>query len=346
MLSKEQQACLCDGYVRNNCIRSTPLSINRLIQTFWSEYVWWTLKGNQMKRFLNANTYDTILGKQFKISDLTGKQSKIRGIPMVPILFPNGYDDYIGFVQYGLCLETTPNIKSMVVNYELYCIQTKAYCKKTKYYFVDIDGRNKLWLMMGNHQMKLSQFKESKQFDVMYYVDILNIEYKQDSDKKNYSKEIKMNDKSEYEWNIDQSMIELFKNGHRDRKEFSPSFNNKCWTLYLYPNGYDDHNYVGVGFRLLSIPHSIKQFELKVIIDIKPNIFHYEENGLILSNKNIFAGLARRTELTLNDIISKSNNSAISIIFQIQIIAVWIEGDNSLMKIDQDEMDKYGIIKS
>ena len=57
-------------------------------------------------------------------------------------------------------------------------------------------------------------------------------------------------------------------------------------------------------------------------------------------------GLGVSTKLTLNDIISKSDNSSFSIHCKIEIIAIWIGGDHDLEKIEGDKMEKYGIIKS
>ena len=43
MLSKQQQECLSDGYIRIHCGDETPLEIRRLIEIFWVEHIWWTL---------------------------------------------------------------------------------------------------------------------------------------------------------------------------------------------------------------------------------------------------------------------------------------------------------------
>ena len=334
MLSREEQECLSDGYIRNNCIHSVPVPINRLIQTFWAEHIWFTLKGNKLKQFLNANIGDIIRGKAFKIGDITG----------YTMLFPNGRgrSNDAGFVQYLLELTIPSNVKAMAVHFELYCLQSKAYWKQTVY-FCGEDGKNGLYLMMGYYQMKLSECKDAQQLDFVHYADILSIEYKEDSGKQNYYKQIKMNHKSEYEWNINQSMIQLFKNGHRGKWEFSPSFNNDCWALFCAPNGHGLFEYFFFGLRLLSLPHQIKEFEVKIILDIEPNIYHYEKIKKMKSNKVGFGG---NSKLTLNDMISKSNNSAFSMNVKIEIVGVWIEGNEGLKKIKEDEMDKYGIVKS
>ena len=333
MLSQQQQSLLCDGYIRNHSLHSI-LEINRLIQTFWAEHIWWRVTGNQMKEFQNANIGDTICGKKFKIRDITG----------YPLLFPNGFDKCSGFVQHRIELNIPSNIISITVHFELYCFQTRAHWKSTGY-FCDGDENNTLSLKMGKNQIKLSQCQDAQYLDFMHYVDILSIEYKENSDKQNYYKQIKMKQKLEYQWNINQRMLQLFKNGHKGRAEWSQSFNNNCWALFCVPNGSKNIEYVCIGCKLLAIPHQIKQFEIKMIFNIEPNIFHHEIIKRIKSNKIQTAGSLFNTKLTLNDIMTKCSNQSLSINVSIEIVGVWIEENQNLKKIENDEMHKYGIIK-
>ena len=151
---------------------------------------------------------------------------------------------------------------------------------------------------------------------------------------------------SKYEWIIDQEMVEIFRKYDKGRREFSRSFNNKCWTLQCAPNGYKNIEHFLIGLKALSFPHKIKEMEIKIIIDFGANIFQYEGTKRInsLKSKNSIFGV--NTKLTLNEIISKSDNSSFSIHCKIEIMAIWIGTDQDLEKIEGDKMEKYGITKS
>eukprot|EP01084_Bolivina_argentea_P131738 232501_1 len=306
MLSKEHQEYLCDGFIRNNFIHATPIAVNRIIQQFWNEYIWWTFKGTTLTKFLNAKLEDEFEQEEFKIGH----------IKCVPSMYPNGgVPEYEGEVSCGIDFELlNENIKSVLVYTELYCLQTKFHYKNTDIVSHDTDN-----LLLWAEPMKLSQCINKKQLDFMYFVDILRIEYDNNCKEKNYYKDIKISNKSECKWNCDSLVIESWKNsgGSQSTSVCGPSFDNKCWVLWATP--YDDSDTFSVGISLLRMPYDVKQINVKMILDIEPNIFHCQVTETVTTVMDTWH-LYRDTKLKLNDIIQKANDCDIEIHCSVEIV--------------------------
>eukprot|EP01084_Bolivina_argentea_P242599 406923_1 len=309
MLSNHQQELLCDGYIRNNYTHDTPTPIKRMIHQFWNEYFWWIFKEAKLNKFLNAYVGECIQGEEFQIGDIS----------CFPLIFPND-NEFKEQVMYGLDFYLSSDVESVVVYYELYCIQTKMFYKdSTMLCKNDTDNNMLLW----SEPMQLSQCHNYNELDFMYYVDILRIEYNSNCIKENYCKDIKISNRSEYKWNISSKQLNEWNNNNNFEGICGPSFDNNCWVVFWYllpdPNGahLNSSKIFCPGLTLLQIPRNIEEINFKIILNIEPNIYHYET---MHSFNNEALDLAVDTELTFNDIIMKANNSSIYIQYKIQIM--------------------------
>eukprot|EP01084_Bolivina_argentea_P242598 406922_1 len=300
MLSKHQQELLCDGYIRINFNNTAPTEINRMIQKFWNEYFWWTFTEGKLTDFLNANPGDYIEGETINICDIL----------CIPVIYPNDAE-CIEQVKYGLDFYLLPDVKSTVVYYELYCPQTQIFYKDSTTLLNDDNN-----LLLWSEHMKLSQCHNETQLDFMCYVDILRIEYDPNCGKQNYYKDIKISNKSECKWDISTEQLQLWKQYSNSEGACGPSFDNNCWVLFCDPNGDYLTESFSPGLTLIQIPRNIAEKNFKITLNIEPNMYHYETEQSFDEGS---CDLAIDTELTLNDIITKANNSPICIHWEIEI---------------------------
>eukprot|EP01084_Bolivina_argentea_P242596 406920_1 len=307
MLSKHQQELLCDGYIRINFNNTAPTEINRMIQKFWNEYFWWTFTEGKLTDFLNANPGDYIEGETINICDIL----------CIPVIYPNDAE-CIEQVKYGLDFYLLPDVKSTVVYYELYCPQTQIFYKDSTTLLNDDNN-----LLLWSEHMKLSQCHNETQLDFMCYVDILRIEYDPNCGKQNYYKDIKISNKSECKWDISTEQLELWKHytcsDVRSDCVSGPSFDNNCWLLSCFPVGDEHSDTVTPNLTLLQVPYNVAEMKFKLTLNIEPDILQYETiYSFDVDDETWDLGI--NTGFTLGDIIGKSNNSAISIHWKIEII--------------------------
>eukprot|EP01084_Bolivina_argentea_P209603 356991_1 len=237
MLSTQQQQYLCNGYIRNNYIHTTPIEINHIIQAFWNEQCW-TFTDKELETFLSADVKHKFT-KNIEIGEISCRL----------VIAPNGdIINNIGYVLFGVSVQLPYNIKSVLMNSELYCPQTGVY-----------------WRAMSNgsfgwkYQMTHDQCMNENRLDFMYCINILSVEYDKyikyisaEKQKINFHRQITMSSKTEYEWNIDHMTVEAFKKYHKGRCEFSPLFDN-CWLLWCTPNTWDNDGMFVTGLRLFAI---------------------------------------------------------------------------------------------
>eukprot|EP01084_Bolivina_argentea_P001524 2816_1 len=267
MLSRQEQEYLCDGFIRNNYYYSTPFAINKLIHKFWNDVRSWIFKGNLLNKFLQSQPSNELCHKEFKI----------KNIPLIAKIYPNG-TDYTrrGSVIFRIHFNCPLYVESIQMYTEIYCPQTHShfrYCEelKTKNGYI---GWTKTYL-----QLKQCKNIDKNKLEFLYFVDVKSIKYNQIlMQKNNFYTPTKLNKNICYEWNINKSQLNLFKNYISYQYAFSKLFGNNCWSLWCAPKGFGKYKGFVIGIELYYLPHYLKHVDGNVTIKIEPNI--YKENKL------------------------------------------------------------------
>ena len=80
---KVRSELLVSGFCNQNYDDTIPYDINALVQSFYDEYFYWTIQGNKMKEFINANNGDVMY---------PSSTFKIKEIEFECTLCPNGWE--------------------------------------------------------------------------------------------------------------------------------------------------------------------------------------------------------------------------------------------------------------
>ena len=80
-VKQTQQECLISGYTRQNYTAFVPFDIVHLMQKLHDEYFYWSIKGDELNKFKQANPGDIIYPKScIKLNDIVFEMR----------IFPNG----------------------------------------------------------------------------------------------------------------------------------------------------------------------------------------------------------------------------------------------------------------
>lgn len=156
--------------------------------------------------------------------------------------------EYFRCSFYCHCVETESSIRHLVTS--------NAFFSKYK------DKSNSIIAIMGS-----APRKQRNKITLLFSIHSLVMKY-QDSPKMLYYpslQSVKLKEKTKYQWKIDKSLINKFKEySHGDHYD-SPSTNNVC--IVCYPNGLKGrfHGQMMNGIRLLSFPINAKRMKVKII---------------------------------------------------------------------------------
>ena len=124
------------GYAKENYTDkcSIPDAINQVIQSFYDEYFYWRIQGNQMKEFVNANNGD-ILHCPTTFS--------IKGIEFEFTLCPDGWkEDHSGFTEIYIEVKHKPsNIEYFRLSVILSCETSQMTLKFMKRWWMKGNGK-------------------------------------------------------------------------------------------------------------------------------------------------------------------------------------------------------------
>eukprot|EP01084_Bolivina_argentea_P269004 457052_1 len=117
MLSLKSQEMLCTKYVRDNCEYEVPLVVTKIIQSLWSDTLYFLFNGSKLKSMLNTDRTIKVKSKHENIQNRS-VSTTIYASPSQP--------HRPGMIQ--LYVHCKNDMKySMNVAIELKCIQTGCY---------------------------------------------------------------------------------------------------------------------------------------------------------------------------------------------------------------------------
>eukprot|EP01084_Bolivina_argentea_P101034 181210_1 len=263
IFTKQERKYLVFGYIKQiTC--NTPTDIIDLCFVFYDDVYEWVLNTSQLHSFI----YDYNAYEQNK-NILSGAPFITNEIQFQCMLSKDYSQSQVKFDLYILSIP--PPIKSVTYFMQLFCTQFQ-------YEFRSFDvqtcvGKSKGW---PSKTVTIANVKTFQQLNLECYLEILAIEYNDITAlqvPRNYYKPIVMNVESEYKWNIDNKLLNIFKQADNGRGYYADSFNNDCFCIIVSPNGSGLHTkgQFILGLKLLKLHHKLKSISLNINIEAYTN---------------------------------------------------------------------------
>lgn len=235
-IEAKKENLLVYGYIRDNCKWNVPMMLKKWFMAYYNEDFEWKFIGTELEQLLKKEK------NEFKTTRFTVKGASFYA-KLLYDQISNGWHGKETLLFFGFELEKLDsNIKSMVIYYELKCLQTKTDYKSILRLDADDDidkDDDILWDQQTAKSWKwaIQQFK-NENMTFKYYVKPLRIIYNDNTPDFNRNVEIKK--RCEFKLNLTKEDIEKFANIYRyrynnirDRKYYFPNPNGYNWLVYL-----------------------------------------------------------------------------------------------------------------
>eukprot|EP01083_Nonionella_stella_P271402 919613_1 len=332
ILTAEQKHSLLIGYFHCSYhyhhTSTIPYELVNIISTFLDESIEWILSGDELQHFLSADTGEVIAGPSFTMHD----------IQFTLYLTPNGINEseqgYVQFLASPVFLST--NIYSVTLWYSLRCMQTASeWNNSTIFYYNDSDCASWPVRTLSLEQITAHFLYEPLEF--LCYIDILSIEYMDETPSFYSSNNICMNRNAKFQWNIYDELLAEFRYSVCGKYYFKHI--NVNWMLETAPNGQtdEDEGSVNVLVSLLRLPNRVSGVLVHMVLYCDYNDVTWDLIMKFDYECNQSYGWPEYTLLSSNLL----GTTSVTFTVQISILEVY---DNMEQTIPYSQWDAYGII--
>ena len=323
-------------YCNANYKNDIPFEIIELIHRYYEANIYWRIKGDDMKQFLNAKNGDKMYNK-YTIN--------IQDIEFQCVLCPNG---------------RRPRSKGSVA---IYC-EIKQYPQDIEYCIVSMklvsesSNNNYTFLRILNKKGtgfnmkcgKLDEYKDLEFADFNYSVDLLHIKYKANAKKTDFISKIKMKTHVECEWVIDDKKqlksLQIMDIG----QWYSYNDDKNNWGIRIAPKG-SSHGMKNPGSLVvligpIAIPFGVNVMEFEYYMELE-----CESKGVLCKTsdmKEVHFFIQTRREYIDNRMIMECPDLNIDDVFNEEWIKIKMRVDikniydQNEQQIKRDRWNEYG----
>eukprot|EP01083_Nonionella_stella_P087331 242897_1 len=258
-VQKKRAELLTFGYIQQHCPCQFPFVLKKLIQLFYDVFIYWTINGDKVAKFLSAKNGDAFGCKQiFKIKDIQFGYK----------MYPNGKSSNDkGMVSPFLRLKHMPSVIEYIgIYYQFKCEQTQCVHNRFKKFY-----RKKA---SGIYLMHLAKCRDFKRIDFDCFVDIKYIKYKTKCNKTDYTQPMTMRRHVVYRWPMDKATVRKCVALQMNEYILSDSFDANNWNLRFYHSTDHDsmHQKIAIDLNCIGVPFGITYFTAKWTVCIKGDV--------------------------------------------------------------------------
>eukprot|EP01084_Bolivina_argentea_P168740 292558_1 len=345
-MALQQPELLVSGYSRQYYAKDMPIDIIQLFCLFYrhQEYIW------KIK-------HDDLICCKKNNECLKDKEFDIENCKFQCVLYPK---HQYGIMLFIKLLSKPKTIQSVIVYFELNCIEIKRHWRCTKAFPSRFPSGSKISYFSNygekgfrsgwvNNTLKLSQINNRDFLTFTYYVEIVRIKYKNGTNK--FIKTPKMKTKNTLIWNLNIT--------DNDQFVWSPFTVDKMFYFSYIPNGikwikYDEMKFFPVGLggyvssapcytlvfavNLVSLPMNVSAIKIKISItrsQLKDNNNNIKVEGVyILDHIQTYSALPTNK-------IKKLMDNVTSIKCIIEILKIWDIGHYPAKSEVTKELQEY-----
>ena len=274
MFSKAErlkEILLVDGYIRDNCKWNVPVLLKKLFMGYYDELFKWKLVGTQLDQLQNDKD------KEHKTTRFTVKGASFYAKLKHVDFGERGWNR--STLHFGFEIDRIdPDIESMVIYFELKCLETNVDYKSILRIDADDETQDDIYWDEDTANLYSRQLerlindttKSLDQLTFTYYVKPLRIVYK-DTNIPDLNHNVEIKKRCEFTLNLNETdignMLDKSYYGLNGKKYYFPNPNGYNWLIYLKETAgsiYSWDNEWSLGVLLLGLPSDFDKMSFEI----------------------------------------------------------------------------------